>query len=284
MKHLPIKRITIIALLISVAAVSCQTEHKGEPIARVYDKYLYKDDLKNIFLSNVSPEDSILIAKAYIEKWIQTQLLLKQAELNLSDNEKNVARQLEDYRASLLIHKYEQAFINQKIDTIVSDSEVEEYYNLNKDNFVLTEPIVKALYIKLRKEAPQAQKIKEIYRSEKQEDIQLLDNLAYQAAIFYDFFNDKWVPFSLIAKELPYPVKDLKEVLARKYIEMEDGSFIYLVSIRDVTHQGQIAPLEYVINELKQILLNSRKQKIIEDLEKSIYLKAKDNNNFEIFK
>ncbi len=270
--------------LVVFALVSCQQHEKGKPVARVFDKYLYESDLQNIFLSNVSKEDSMLIAKAYIEKWIQTQLLLRQAENNLNDKEKNVARQLEDYRASLLIHKYEQAFINQKLDTLVKDFEISEYYYANRENFVLSEPIVKALFIKLRKEAPQSVKIREIYRSKRQEDIQLLDNLAYQAAINYDFFNDQWIPFAAITRELPYTIDDLKQTFARQYIEMEDGSFVYLVSLREIKNQGDIAPLEYITNELKEMIINSRKQKLIQQLEQNIYAKAQDDRSFEIFK
>lgn len=272
-------------LIVAVGFLSaCQNPDSSRPVARVYDKYLYESDLQNIFLTNVSKEDSVLIAKAYIEKWIQTQLLLKQAESNLTDKEKNVARQLEDYRASLLIHKYEQAYVNQKLDTLVTETEVEQYYYSNKDNFVLSEPIVKALFIKLRKEAPQTPKIKEIYRSNKQDDMQLLDNLAYQAAIFYDFFSDQWIPFSIIARQLPYTIDNINEAFSRRYIEMEDGNFIYLVSLREVKKQGEIAPLNYITHEIKQLIINKRKQNLIEQLERDLFIKARDDRNFEIYK
>lgn len=277
-------RLVFSLIIITGLLAACHNSRESRPVARVYDKYLYESDLQNIFLTNVNPEDSILIAKAYIEKWIQTQLLLKQAENNLSDKEKNVARQLEDYRASLLIHKYEQEYVNQKLDTLIKDSEIEQYYYANKDNFVLSEPIVKALFIKLRKEAPQTPKIREIYRSKRQDDIQLLDNLAYQAAIYYDFFNDKWIPFSVITRQLPYSIDDIKQAFTRQYIEMEDGSFIYLVSLREVKEQGETAPLSYITNEIKQLIINSRKQNLIDQLERNLLIKAKDDRNFEIYK
>ena len=278
------KSLTFSLIVLAGLLVECQRPETKRPVARVFDKYLYESDLQDIFLSNVSKQDSILIAQAYIDKWIQTQLLLKQAEENLTDKEKNVAHQLEDYRASLLIHKYEQEYINQKLDTLVKESEIEQYYDSNKDNFVLSEPIVKALFIKLRKEAPQTPKIKEIYRSKRQEDIQLLDNLAYQAAIYYDFFNDQWIPFSLITRQLPYSIDDINQTFSRQYIEMEDGSFNYLVSLREVKHQGEIAPLSYITNDLKQLIINSRKQNLINQLERNLFIKAKDDRNYEIYK
>jgi len=265
---------------------SCFSEKdKPKPIAKVYDKYLYSTDIEKLFLKGVSKEDSVLITKAYVDKWIQTQLLLRMAEQNLSDSQKNVARQLEDYRTSLLIFKYEQEYINQKMDTSVKYDELEQYYTNNKENFVLDETIVKALYIKLRKEAPQIQKIKELYKSSNDEDIKQLDNLAYQSSTKYDYFGDKWISLSFILREIPYPIENVEEVLLKnKSIEMEDGDYLYLVSFRSVLTKGSIAPFEYVAGSIKDIVLNSRKQKLIQGLEQSIYNRAQDNASFQVFK
>lgn len=277
--------IVIYCLVIPFIFLSCvDTKNKPRPIARVYDKYLYSTDISNLFLNGVSKEDSILITKAYIDKWIQTQLLLRLAEQNLSDLQKNVARQLEDYRTSLLIFKYEQEYINQKMDTVVHYNELEEYYANNKDNFILDETIVKALYIKLRKEAPQIQRIRELYRSTRDEDIKQLDNLAYQASIKYDYFGDKWISLPYILREIPFPIENPDEMLSKqRSIEMEDGDFVYLISFRDVLLKGTIAPFEYVIDPIKEIMLNSRKQHLIQDLQQNVYNKAQDNANFQVF-
>lgn len=284
MKTSSIKYVALAVLVIALS--SClNSKNKPKPLARVYDKYLYSTDVESLFLKGVSKEDSALITKAYIEKWIQTQLLLRMAEQNLSDSQKNVARQLDDYRTSLLIFKYEQEYVNQKMDTAINFTELENYYELHKDNFVLDETIVKALYVKLRKEAPQIDKIKELYRSSNDEDIKQLDNLAYQASTKYDYFGDKWISLPFILRELPYPIQNTDETLSRqKYIEMEDGDYVYLVSFRNVLFKGSIAPFEYVTESIKQIVLNSRKQKLIVDLQRNLYNREQDKNNFQIFK
>ncbi len=275
----------ILFVTLVLTFTSCmESADKPKPIARVYDKYLYSTDIKDLILSGVSKEDSALITKAYVEKWIQTQLLLRMAEQNLSDSQKNVARQLEDYRTSLLIFKYEQEYITQKMDTSVVYDDLLNYYNEHKDNFVLQETIVKALYIKLRREAPQIQRIKELYKSTRDEDVKQLDNLAYQASTKYDYFGDKWIALTLILREIPFPIQNPEELFARqRSVEMEDGDFVYLVNFRDVMNKGSVAPFEYVIEDIKQIVLNSRKQKLIRDLEQNLFNKAQDNANFQMF-
>lgn len=275
----------VFLLVVILGLVSCNSKDNPKPIARVYDKYLYSTDIENLFLRGVSKEDSVLITKAYIEKWIHTQLMLRMAEQNLNDSQKNVARQLEDYRTSLLIFKYEQEYVNQKMDTSVKADELENYFNEHKENFVLDETIVKALYIKLRKEAPQIQRIRELYKSTSDEDIKQLDNLAYQASTKYDYFGDKWISLPFILREIPYPIENPEEFLAKeRSIEMEDGDYVYLVSFRSVLFKGSVAPYDYVMESIKEIVLNSKKQKLIQVLEQNLYNRAQDNNDFQVFK
>ncbi len=254
------------------------------PIARVYGKYLYSKDISNLFPSGINRDDSIKIINAYTERWIRHELLLYRAENNLTDQQKDVAQQLEDYRSSLLIFKYEQEYLFQKLDTSITMQEVENFYGENSSNFILNQTIVKALYIKVKKDTPYLSRIKELYKSTDDEDIKTLDNLAYQVAIKYDFFNDRWIPFDILQREFPTPIENPDEYLKRKQtIEMEEGDFYYLISIRTVLFKGQISPLDYEIENIKSIIINKRKQKLINDLENGIYNDAMDRKNCEIF-
>ena len=87
----------------SVLTITCSQKDAPAPLARVYDKYLYPSDLDPKLLANISHSDSIILIKAYIDKWVENQLLLNLAETNLSDEDKNVERELDNYRTSLLI-------------------------------------------------------------------------------------------------------------------------------------------------------------------------------------
>ncbi|HPF94091.1 MAG TPA: hypothetical protein PLV65_09135, partial [Tenuifilaceae bacterium] len=165
-----------IAFILLVTGCIQQNKDNGEPIARVYDKYLYANEIEDIFPENISQNDSIQLLMAYADRWVRKQLLVNRAEKNLSDAQKNVTKQIEDYRSSLLIFKYEQEFIRQRLDTIVSDEEVELFYSENSSNFILNESIVKALFIKIRMDDPYYEKIKSLYKSNKEEDIKTLDN------------------------------------------------------------------------------------------------------------
>ena len=78
------------------------------PVARVYDVYLFPSELASEIPDHVKPEDSISLAKNYIDKWLKKQLKLKKAEEHLSDEIQDINEEIENYRTGLLIYKYEQ--------------------------------------------------------------------------------------------------------------------------------------------------------------------------------
>lgn len=276
----------ILCITILAFTFSCGRKKDGEmiPVAKVGDKYLYLSDIQQIFPKNVSKDDSVELAKAYITTWIKNQLLVNKAELNLTSEQQDIQSQLDAYRSSLLIHKYEEQMINEKLDTIASDDEIEKYYNQNVSNFVLEDNLVKALFIKISKSAPKLDDVKKWYKSELSEDIRKLDSYCYNYAQKYDYFHDKFVSFDLIKSELPRAIENEDEfVKNNKYIEQEDSSFCYLVYLKEHISKGSVSPFDFVKLKIKDIILNKRKMKFLNDLESKIYNDAQDHNNFVIY-
>ena len=91
-------------------------------MARVFDKYLYKADVAGVIPNGSSKQDSITLAKNYIQNWIKQQVILHKAETNLDEEKKDVEKKLEEYRNSLITYIYEKELIRQKLDTVVSDN------------------------------------------------------------------------------------------------------------------------------------------------------------------
>jgi len=259
-------------------------EKDDKPLARVHDKYLYKSDLKQLFPSDISQEDSITLAKNYINEWIKKQLMLQKAEENLSDETKNIEKQIEDYRSSLLIFKYRQELIKQKIDTVITQQEIESYYNENSANFILNHNIVKALYLKLSKESPEINKVKQWYKSDDAEDLTKLEDYCYQYATKFDHFNNEWISFGNLLSELPINLDDEERYLRyNKYIETQDSLFHYFVNIKDYALRSTIQPIEYAKPKVKTIILNKRKFSFFEELENNTYNNALNRNEFIIY-
>ncbi len=276
----------IISLMITGVLLSCKQRKviDEKPLVRVFDKYLYPSNLNDIIPANVSSSDSSILVNDYVDKWIRKQLLLRRAEMSLTDEEKDVDKQLENYRTSLLIFKYEQSLIKQKLDTIISMEEIEKYYSDNPANFLLNRNIVKAVYLKIPRDAPELWNLRRWYRSDTDDNLKKLEAYAFQYAEDYDYFNDDWIDFSEIEKNLPVRIDRPQNFLKyRKYYEVKDSTYYYFLNMKDFRLLGSVAPLSYVIQDIRTIIMNKRKIQLVNRLESNIYNDALNRGYFTIY-
>jgi len=262
-----------------------QETNKEKPLARVGNQYLYSSEFRGLIKPGLSKNDSMIMIASLAEKWIRKQLILQKAELNLTDEEKDVEKELDEYRTSLIIFKYEQKLIKEKLDTAIKQKEVVDYYDNNTSNFILNYDIVKAQYIKLPKRSPNIDKVKEWMQTESADNTKLLERYCLQHAIKYEYFKDDWVNFDNIKMLLPIEISN-NELFLKSYefYELKDSTAIYLLNINDYKLKGTVSPLKFVYRDIKSIILLKRKQKLINDLENKIYFDAIDRNNFTIYK
>jgi hypothetical protein len=280
-------KIFFLLLLSSFTLLSCNSNKpktQNIPVARVFDNYLYTSDLQEAIPCGLAETDSLALVKDIIDKWVRKHLLLNKAEENLTAQEKNVEKQIEDYRLSLLIFKYEQSLIQQKLDTNITQKEIEDYYNQNSSNFILNENLVKAVFIKVPKTAPDIWKLRRWYLSNNESDVKSLEAYCYQYAEKYDYFDEDWVQFKLLLEQMPEIYSTPKNLLTtRSSIELSDTTSIYLVRIMDYKLEGTVSPLESVSNNIKSIVLNKRKIQYVNRLESEIYNNALNHGNFTIY-
>ena len=279
------KKYIIITLFI-LSTIACENNNTEDqkPVAKIMDKYLFLSEIKDIVPNDSSKEDSIIIANSYIKQWITKQLLLYKAELNLSNKEKDITKLINDYRASILIHRYKEKLIGQKLNLNFTNEELENYYNQYKFNFSLSENIVKALYIKLPINAPNLKRLTKIYRSSKAKDLEELENYCLLNATKYDHFNDAWIPASIVLNKLPITyTNEIKYLKNHKYIEVKDEEYVYFVKINDIKYVNSQAPFKYITKDLIEIVKNKKRLEFEVQLEKEINKEAKEQNLYTIY-
>lgn len=279
------KQLTILTLFLSIIFNSCQFFRKEpgqNPVAKINNKYLYQSDLVDIFPKDISSKDSIMMARKFIDNWVRKELMLRKAELNLPDKEKNFEKQIADYRASLIIYKYQQQLLNQKLDTVISAKEIQSYYDQNASNFILSRSAIKGMFIKVPRGAPNIDKIKTWYRNEN--DTPLLESYGYQYAVKYDYFNDDWFYFDNLLREIPIEVTDHERFLRNNpFIETNDSLYYYFAGIKEYKLKSSVSPLSLVNENIRDIIINKRKLKFLQDLEKNVYNEALSKNLFELY-
>lgn len=281
-----IRKYFSIAFIILLAGCSSHnTAIKRIPVAEVGKNILYFDEIPVLPGDKSTKEDSTAQVKNYINKWARRKLLLLKAEENLSDATKeDVTRQLQETKENLLIYQYERQLMLEKLDTLLTGSELENYYAQNEKAFVLTSNIVKALFIKIPRETPDLQKIRTLARSNNQGDIQQLESLCFQFAEKFDDFNEEWITMDRIAAEFPGDIGNQEDFLRRNtFYEASDENAAYLLSVRDYRLRSSLAPFDYVRNDIKRIIWNTRRIELIQSLENGLFNDAIKENSFKIY-
>lgn len=281
-------QIFIIIALLAVAAFACKDagqEADRVPVAKVFDKYLYEDDLEGIIAYETTAEDSAIKLSNYIHRWIKKQLIIKKAELNLTAEQKDVERELQEYRESLLIHMYQDKVIRQDMDTLVTEQEILSYYDQNAGEFRLAFNVVKATLIKVLKNKAVNRQFKYLYRSSNERDRIKLEDLANEEAEVFTDYKGEWIEFSKLLEDVPAEIADREAYLkSNRHIETADSLFSYYVNINDYRLVNDTMPLVFIRSNIKSIILTKRRMQLIREIEENIYNNALENNNFKIYK
>lgn len=282
-----IKYILYSAILIS-GGMACSSQpnvdqQQGPIATRVYSKILYENEVVNEIPLDISKIDSVNIRNNYINFWVERQLLLHRAELNLSTEDQDVSSKLEDYKNDLLIYTYQNRLLEEKLDTNVSDIEIEKYYIENKDNFALADYILKAQYLKLDSTDKNIDKVKNWLLSNNEQNFNKLYDYCHMHSIKYSF-SDEWMYLYEFMKEIPAMLLTKRNLLNQKrVIEFYDNGYYYLIRIMDYKLKNSVSPLALEKENIKRIILNDRKLDFLDKLSVDIYNDAKNKKEIEIY-
>ena len=255
----------------------------GEVVAEVGSEKLYRTDLDAVIPKGISKDDSTYLAKQYINTWATELVYLEIAEEQLSKNEKDVTRELEDYRKSLLKYRYEQLYVNERLDTSVTDEEVEEYYNAHQEKFILNRPLVKARFLSISEDSPAKELIRKRMSSKEVDDLVEADSLAYSSALKFTTWSDNWIDVTVLSREFSMDYETLLSQIKNKWIENVDTLGVARIAyINEIMKKGEVAPVEYSSPSIKDIIISSRKQALISTLEQDLLKDARENGKFVI--
>ena len=282
-------------VLIALAAVSaCQMVHRvsdsaaelfGDAVvARVGEHRLMRSELAAYIPAGVSSEDSLALAQSYIKSWAEELIFLDMAEKHLSAEEKDVTKDLEDYRRTLLKYRYEERYINDRLDTLISDEEVRNYYREHMDKFLVERPLLKVRYMIIPVDSRSLKTIKELMSSDDAMDAIAADSLAFTAALRYVDSSDAWMDAILLARDLGTDEASMMSALRNRTIEFKgDDGLLRVAYVVDMVQKGSPAPLDYCEERIKDILLSARKHELVGGLERDLLNDALAKGKFVIY-
>ncbi|MCF2874972.1 MULTISPECIES: hypothetical protein [unclassified Tenacibaculum] len=272
-------------LIVSCDLISIKREkfREDKPIATVYNKNLYKKDIEGLLPKGITAKDSLVIVKGLINSWAKQQLLLAKAEENISEvNSEKIESLVNDYKKSLYINGYKERLIKQQLDTIVTEEEIDSYYQKNKENFKLNEELLQFEYIHFGKDFLDKDETIKKFKSNKEEDKEDLESYLLNFKS-YRLQDSTWVTIDYLKKSIaPFQTETKGNLLKiSKFIQKEDSLGVYLVAVKNMLPRNATAPLTFVSSRIKQIILHKRKLELIREIEKTLINDAIQNKNFK---
>ncbi len=266
------------AVFAALLLASCKGGHGKDDrvVAEAFQDKLYWSDLRPVVPMDATPEDSAAIARRFLDNWARDRVMLHMAQENLDQSQLNVEERIRAYKESLLTFAYEQALVQQNLDTVVSGAQIQDYYDKNLANFQLKDNIVRARWFKMRStDKKLLGRVEDLWRSGDEEDTHKLEVLLAQRGTTIEDTHDNWMEFTALQQLVPLKADNPTDWLQRHgKTTIEDQNGTYFVDILDHRLKDSTSPIDLVEPQVRSIIINQRKLKLVERMREELYTNA----------
>ena len=256
--------------------------HDESVVARVGANKLYRSQLESVIPSGTPPEDSAAMAARYINLWAADLVFLEAAQRELPKADKDVSAQLEDYRRTLLKYRYEQSYVNERLDTAVSASQIKEYYDAHSTSYRLSSTAVKARLMSISPDSPDLERLRKMMSSTDEDQLRQLDTLAATVAAKYTDFGGGWVDVTTLSRRLDSQTP-LELPSGQGFVKNSSESGLSVAYVYSIIPAGSIPPVEYCQDKIRESIISIRKNKLVSDLERDLLEHARQSGNYEVY-
>lgn len=279
------KHYIYIGLLFLLGACSFFSKKEDKLLAEVYNKKLYTSEVQPFIPENASKEDSLLVVNDYVKRWVKEAVVLHEAEKHIPEGV-NIDALVANYRSSLIRNYYEQSLLDEIPDsTLVTGEQVREFYESNKAQYVLEQPIVRAYVVKLARSVDKPEGFNRWWENCNR------DSASYKKL---RAFCNAFAEVDLLEDEAWYSVKDLEPILpadaitesnirTKKDFTQRDDDYEYFYKSFDIINKRGIAPLSYIEDQARRFMLQQRKQEFLREKREEAYDKGLKRRNIQVY-
>ena len=280
------KNLLVIIILLSLSACSFFKKKQSidkDAIARVNDDYLYASDIQGL-TKGLKGKYSVDVLKSYADSWVRKKLLHQKAKENIAEDDPNIAKKIEDYRATLLLYEYEKALVNKKLDTAVTQQELDTVYAKVKADFPLDQDVYLLYFVRLKKDAKDMDNIRKwINKQDDEETARKLQGYCQEFATSQVLNQGIWYDKASVLKNFPlteYDIASLNGTKLFKEFKTPDGS--WFIKVADVVKKDQPSPEQFIHQQIVKAVIEKRRMDLVEKIYDKIYQDGTKSKSFEI--
>lgn len=264
--------------------MNCDFKSSSEEyiLAKVNNEVLLRSDLLNKIPSQqFDLADSTHILTTYTQQWVQERILLQEAYRLRIHHDEEVLSQINELKEAHILQvskDYITKELNQNIE--VSLAEARDYYQDNKDNFLLDERFIRFRFFKSTRFNNAYSARQELLRGIDWEYV--ANKYALQPEYALDHSERFW-PISRAAYDSPMMNRYLQRIgLSEISVIQKVGNEYHFVQLLEEKSKGEHPDLEWLLSEIQEWLLLEKKRTSFKSYQQNLYLQAEANNEIEI--
>lgn len=252
-------------------------------LARAHNRVLHQSEVADLIPPGLNREDSALRVNAHIERWVREALLMHEAERNIP-KDLNIDQLVRDYRASLVLHNYEQQLILNTMDSTIAREQLQAHYEEHKNQYSLQEDIAQLYFLRIPLELEEKAELEELWKNIQNENTRAeLAGLCREFQIDCFLEDERWVPKKDAVRLFPEGTLSEANLRSGQSFRQTDSLFQYHMHIKSTLATGEISPLPYIEGQIKQVILHRRQLNILEERAEELYELESRRGNVEIY-
>ncbi|RYM36068.1 hypothetical protein ERX46_03475 [Brumimicrobium glaciale] len=253
---------------------SC-AENRDTKICKVGDQILYETELNDrisLLLGDFSDEEA---KEKVIEEWINQQQVALEIEKSSPEVKTANEMRVQDELMQLNLFELENIFITENLDSIISNQEIQKYYNSHRENYKAESFIVRALYIKIPDTLAPMLNIDKHFLLKNDKDLKEIKKIANLYATNFYFEEERWIYFDDLVREISISTNKKEELVKSrgKAIFKENGETHY-INVLDFRTKSISSPMEieragirrHILKRRVNNLRNKAKETILENV------------------
>lgn len=276
---------TLFYLILSgLLFIGCKADQNSDNIilAEVNGSVLTTEEAKAVIPTSEFLSDSVLAYNNFIEKWIEKQLILQESERLKIPDSPEIKKRIERARQDMIAISFQETVLNNLNKEIsVTDEEVQDYYQQNKNQFLLDERYIRFRHL-IASSLSDAQNAKrDLMQGHTWERV--AQNYSLQSEMVIKNASRFW-PESNALKEFDILNRYLRliGVTEISIIENINGKY-HFVQLLEEKAVGEHPDLEWLLIQIKEWLILEKKRIAYNTYVKNLYLAAEANNEIRTY-
>ena len=166
------------------------------------------------------------------------------------------------------------------MDTVVTNEQIQTYYEANKSSMKVNEHFIQLKFCSLPEKSKDVKNMSTAFASD---DIATWEAFCVQVGAKHYYNYSTYVNWEQFAQLIPLAIADRSQFITQATSTQQinfNGEIIW-VKIGSYLLPGDSSPLEMVRSNIASILLNIRKQELLQKMKNGLYDQAKSEGKLE---